>query len=422
MARTVTLGTHVAEEERRGLVRGVGAVLLELGSGVKAIAAVLARAVVCGAIGAAGGDDDPQAKLEALANDLLVTACAADGRVAAVASDQLPEPRIVFGRNASPLLVALDALEGTSNLCVNLTVGTVFSVLPRPDGVRPGTDAFLQPGTRQLCAGYALYGPTTMLVLTTGREVNGFTLDATSGEFVLTHPAMRVRDETREFAINASAARHWDRPVRRYVDECVAGGAGPRGADFDMRWVGSVVSGVHRVLVRGGTLMYPADGADGGGAGLRHVLEASPMAMIVEQAGGAASTGRGRRLDVVPESLDSRVPVILGSVVPDVHRVLARGGTVMYPADGNGGGTGLRHVYEASPMAMIVEQAGGAATTGHGRLLDVVPGGLDARVPAILGPVREVERIVAYHADPDGGRDRPYTSPLFNVRSLLRET
>ncbi len=348
MPRTTTLGSYVAEQERRGLVRGLGTVLLEVASGVKAIAAVLARAVVCGAIGAAGSDD-PQAKLDALANDLLVAACTADGRVAAVASDQLAEPRMPFGRRASSLLVALDALDGPSNLCVNVTAGTIFSVLPRPEGVPLGAAVFLQPGARQLCAGYALYGPSTMLVFTTGREVNGFTLDATAGEFVLTHPAMRVRDDTREFAINASTARHWDRPVRRYVDECVAGGAGPRGADFDTRWVGSVVPDVHRVLVRGGTLMYPVDAADGGGAG-------------------------------------------------------------------------LRLVYEASPMAMIVEQAGGAASTGRGRLLDVVPGDLAERVPVILGPVREVQRIVAYHADPEGGRDRPYTSPLFNARSLLRDT
>ncbi|HEX9049077.1 MAG TPA: class 1 fructose-bisphosphatase [Anaeromyxobacter sp.] len=356
MSRTRTLEAHVNEEERRGLPGGVGGLLLDLASGIKAISAVLARAVVCGAIGALGGDD-PQARLDLLANDLLLSACATGGHVAAVASEELPEPKLVFGRHASPLVVALDALDGSSNLCVNVTVGTIFSVLPRPEGVELGPAAFLQAGQRQLCAGYALYGPSTMLVVTTGGAVNGFTLDAGAGEFVLTHPAMRISEDTREFAINASAARHWDRPVRRYVDECVAGGAGPRGADFDMRWVGSVVPDVHRVLVRGGTLMYPGDG------------------------------------------------------------VAADGGAV--PATG---GASLRLVYEANPVALLVEHAGGGASTGRGRVLELVPRDLAERAPVILGPAREVERIVSYHADPDGSRDRPYTSPLFNARSLLRET
>ncbi len=359
--RTTTLGNHLAQEERRGLANVVAGLLLDLGKGVKAVSAVLARAVVCGAIGAAGGDD-PQTRLDAIANDLLLSACATDGHVAAFASDVLPEPRVFFGRQSSPLLVAVDALAGTSNLCVNVTVGTMFSVLPRPDGAPLGPEAFLQPGARQLCAGYALYGPSTMLVLTTGHEVNGFTLDLAAGEFVLTHPHMRIPEESREFAINASTARHWEKPLRRYVDECVAGGAGPRGADFDMRWVGSIVPDVHRVLVRGGTLMVPGDAENGGGNG----------------------------------------------------------------AGGNGGApdraAGLRLVYEANPIAMIVEQAGGAASTGRGRVRDVVPRDLAQRSSVVLGSAREVERIVAYHADPDAGVDRPYTSPLFNARSLLRET
>jgi fructose-1,6-bisphosphatase I/sedoheptulose-1,7-bisphosphatase/fructose-1,6-bisphosphatase I len=353
MSPTRTLATHVVEEERRGLARGLGGLLLDLASGVKAISAVLSRAVVCGAIGAIG-EGDPQTRLDLLANDLLLSSCAAGGHVAAVASEELPEPRLVFGRQASPLLVALDALDGSSNLCVNVTVGTIFSVLPRPEGVPLGPAAFLQPGARQLCAGYALYGPSTMLVVTTGGAVNGFTLDTGAGEFVLTHPDLRIR-EARELAINPSTARHWDRPVRRYVDECVAGNAGPRGADFDMRWVGSVVPDVHRVLVRGGALVYPGDGAANGGAN-------------------------------------------------------------------GGGGATLRLVYEASPVAMIAERAGGAASTGRGRVLDLVPRDLADRTPVVLGSPREVDRIVSYHADPDGARDRPYSSPLFNARSLLRET
>jgi len=350
MAQTKTLASHFTGGERRD---GVGAVVDDVAAGVKAVSAVLARAAVCGAVGGAGGENvhgEPQQKMDVLANDLLLDACVRGGHLAAVVSEEMPEPHLVFGRHANPYLLAMDPLDGSSNLCVNVTVGTIFSVLRQPEGVPLGAGSFLQPGARQVCAGYALYGPCTMLVFTTGREVSGFTLDPAAGEFVLTHPAMRIPEGTREFAINASNARHWERPVRRYVDECVAGCAGPRGADFNMRWVGSMVADVHRLLVRGGTFMYPRDTKD----------PARPAK--------------------------------------------------------------LRLLYGASPMAMLVEQAGGGASTGRARLLDVVPRELHERVPVVLGSRQEVERLVSYHADADGGLDRPYTSPLFNVRSLLRES
>jgi len=348
MVRTTTLASHVLEEER-----GVGDVIADVAAGVKAVSAVLARAAVCGAVRGAAGENvnaEPRRELDALANELLLDACVRGGHLAAVASEELREPQLVFGRHACPYLLAMDPLDGSSNLCVNVTVGTVFSVLRQPEGVPLGVGSFLQPGSQQLCAGYALYGPCTMLVLTTGREVSGFTLDPAAGEFVLTHPAMRIPEESREFSINASNAGHWERPVRRYVDECVAGSAGPRGADFNMRWVGSMVADVHRVLVRGGTFLYPRDAKD----------PARPAK--------------------------------------------------------------LRLLYGASPMALLVEQAGGVASTGRERLLDVVPRALHERVPVVLGSRQEVERLVSYHADADGGLDRPYTSPLFNVRSLLRES
>ncbi|MCW5592986.1 MAG: class 1 fructose-bisphosphatase, partial [Burkholderiales bacterium] len=194
-------------------------------------------------------------------------------------------------------------------------VGSIFSVLRCPDGVtQPRARDFLQPGTSQVAAGYAIYGPTTMLVLTLGRGTHGFTLDRNMGEFILTHPDMTIPAATREFAINASNERFWEPPVRRYVAECVQGKAGPRGADFNMRWIASMVAEVHRILVRGGLFMYPRDTKDPSKPGrLRLMYEANPMAMIVEQAGGAASTGRGRILEVEPTSLHQRVPVILGS-------------------------------------------------------------------------------------------------------------
>jgi len=214
-------------------------------------------------------------------------------------------------------LLTFDPLDGSSNTDVNVSVGTIFSILRCPgERVCPNTEAFLQPGVQQVAAGYALYGPSTMMVLTTGRGVNGFTLDADIGEFILTHPDMTIPEETREFAVNASNMRHWEAPVKRYVDEALAGKEGPRGEDFNMRWIASMVAEVHRILTRGGIFMYPIDAkmkATGTEGKLRLMYEANPMSMIVEQAGGASSTGRERIMELKPEALHQRVPVILGS-------------------------------------------------------------------------------------------------------------
>lgn len=349
-----TLGRFVEEERRRGAAADVGALLLDLAAAVREIAALLSRGRLAGALGDVGtenGQGEQQKKMDVLANEILLRAFEPGSRVAAVASEELDEARVAPGeRPRGDHLLVFDPLDGSSNVDANITVGTIFSILPRPAGREGATDAFLQPGARQVCAGYALYGPSTMLVLTTGRGVQGFTLDGAAKEFVLTHPDLRVPEETREFAINASNERFWEPPVRRYVEECLAGRGGPRGADFNMRWVASMVADVHRILVRGGVFMYPRDTKD--------------------------PTRPGR----------------------------------------------LRLLYEASPMAMIVEQAGGLASTGRVRLLDVVPRTLHERVPVILGSRREVERLVEYHAAHDGGLGRPYTNPLFNVRSLLRKT
>ncbi|NTV96501.1 MAG: class 1 fructose-bisphosphatase, partial [Thiobacillus sp.] len=212
-------------------------------------------------------------------------------------------------------LLLFDPLDGSSNVDINISVGSIFSILRAPVPNRAAAmEDFLQPGTKQVCAGYALYGSSTMLVLTMGHGVNGFTLDREVGEFLLTHPDMKIPADTREFAINASNRRFWEPPVQRYVEECLAGTEGPRGKDFNMRWVASMVAEVHRILTRGGVFMYPRDTKDPSKPGkLRLLYEANPMGYIVEQAGGAVSTGYERILEIQPEGLHQRVPVILGS-------------------------------------------------------------------------------------------------------------
>jgi fructose-1,6-bisphosphatase I len=220
-------------------------------------------------------------------------------------------------------LLVFDPLDGSSNIDVNVSVGTIFSVLRCPDGIEnPTAEDFLQPGSTQVCAGYALYGPSTMMVLTTGNGVNGFTLDQNIGEFILSNPNMTIPTDTKEFAINSSNMRFWEEPVRRYVDECLSGTTGERDKDFNMRWIASMVAEVHRILIRGGIFMYPKDTKDPSKPGkLRLLYEANPMSFIVEQAGGMSSTGRDRIMDIDPDGLHQRVPVILGSK-NEVQRVV----------------------------------------------------------------------------------------------------
>lgn len=356
MTNKTTLARFVIEEQRRvgGATGEFSALLLDLATALKQIASLIARGRLAGALGDADTDNsqgERQKKLDVLANEILLRACEWGGLLAAMASEEMEAPYLVPGRYPrGKYLLVYDPLDGSSNLDVNVSVGTIFSILQRPEGCdEPGVEAFLQPGSRQVCAGYAIYGPSTMLVLTTGSGVNGFTLDPAVGEFVLTHPGLRVPEETREFAINASNQRFWEPPVRRYVEECLDGRTGPRGVDFNMRWVASLVAEVHRILLRGGVFLYPRDRKE------------------------PSRPGR------------------------------------------------LRLLYEVSPAAMIVEQAGGMASTGRGRILDVAPRSLHERVPVILGSRAEVARLVRYHAEHDAGMDRPYTNPLFNVRSLLRE-
>jgi len=214
--------------------------------------------------------------------------------------------------------LVFDPLDGSSNIDVNVSVGSIFSILRAPEHLANGgplTDKdFFQPGATQAAAGYALYGPTTMLVLSVGNGVAGFTLDPVMGEFMLTHPDLRVPEDTNEFAINASNSRFWEAPVKRYVDECLAGKTGPRGKDFNMRWIASMVAEAHRILMRGGVFMYPRDTKDASKPGrLRLLYEANPVGFIMEQAGGRASTGQQPMLSVQPTSLHQRIGLVFGS-------------------------------------------------------------------------------------------------------------
>jgi fructose-1,6-bisphosphatase I len=247
---------------------------------------------------------------------VLIEANEWGGHLAAMASEEMEGIHVVPNRYPQgEYLLLFDPLDGSSNIDVNVSIGTIFSVLKKPEGGQGVSEQdFLQPGARQVAAGYCIYGPQTTLVLTVGSGVAMFTLDREQGSFVLTQENVQIPHDTKEFAINMSNLRHWDAPVRRYIDECLAGKEGPRGKDFNMRWVASMVADVHRILTRGGIFLYPWDKREPEKPGkLRLLYEANPMGWLVEQAGGAATSGRQRILDVQPKNLHERVSVILGS-------------------------------------------------------------------------------------------------------------
>jgi fructose-1,6-bisphosphatase I len=259
---------------------------------------------------------ETQKALDVISNDLFIDTIQQSGFVAGVASEEMDDILLTNSDAslANQYLLLFDPLDGSSNVNVNISVGSIFSVLKAPNRT-PVLADFLQSGTAQVCAGYALYGTSTMLVLTIGKGVNGFTLDKASGTFYLTHPNMQIPKQTQEFAVNVSNYRFWQSPIQRYVDECLLGKEGERGKDFNMRWVASMVAEVHRILMRGGLFMYPQDSKPQTQQGkLRLLYEANPMSFIVEQAGGAASTGSQRILELTPTQLHQRVPVILGSL------------------------------------------------------------------------------------------------------------
>jgi len=332
-------------EEPHG--RDLAALLVDVAAVVKAISAAVGKGPLVGLASLAGSENaqgESQKKLDLLADELFARGVEWSGLVGALASEEREEVHFVEGKGR--LALVFDPLDGSNNLDVNLPVGSIFSVLALPETDR-GSTAVLQPGSRQLAAGYAIYGPSTQIVITVGRGTHGFTLDREIGNFVLTHPDIRVPEEGSDYLINASNRRFWEPPIRRYVDECKAGKEGPRGRDFNTRWVASMVADVHRVLLRGGIYLYPRDQKE--------------------------SNREGR----------------------------------------------LRLLYEANPMAMIIEQAGGAASTGRGRILNVQPERIDQRVPVILGSRAEVARVERYHQEFDRGEDKPYSSPLFGERSLF---
>jgi len=271
-----------------------------------------------GALDSVNIQGETQKKLDVLSNEILLEANEWGGNLAALASEEMDDPRpIPTHYPRGEYLLLFDPLDGSSNIDVNISVGTIFSVLRCPkleSGAycEPDEKAFLQPGTEQVAAGFAVYGPTTVFVLTVGDGAHGFTLDRETYTFVLTHPDIKISEDTQEFAINVSNQRRWEPPVRRYIDECLAGKEGPRGKDFNMRWVASMVADVFRVLSRGGIFMYPRDSKNKEGR-LRLMYEANPMAFIVEQAGGAATDGKTRILELRPKGLHQRVAVVLGS-------------------------------------------------------------------------------------------------------------
>jgi fructose-1,6-bisphosphatase I/sedoheptulose-1,7-bisphosphatase len=328
----------------------LAALLVDITAAIKAIAAMTAKGALGGYWGREAGDGP--VKVDLLAHEEILRSCEWGGQLAGMMSRKMARPHPIPPGQArdqrGKYLLLFDPLGASSNFDLNASVGTVFSVLPHRGG-EPAMKDYLRPGRELAAAGYAIYGPATMLVLTVGKGTHAFTLDREIGNFILTHPDLRVPDDTNEFAIDSSNARFWEKPVQRYVAECQAGKAGVREHDFNMRWIASMVADVHRILMRGGIFMDP------------HATNDPPR--------------RG----------------------------------------------GLRLMYVAAPMALIVEQAGGLASTGRRRLLDLEPADLREHAPVILGSRNEVERIERYHKEFDEGTDQPYESPLFNERSLFRD-
>ncbi|MBB1162436.1 class 1 fructose-bisphosphatase [Aquariibacter albus] len=351
-----TLSKFLIEELRGGSeAPDLGALLVDVAAAVKAIAAMAGK----GALGLPPpGAETAGGGLEHLARQTLLQACEWGGLVAGMATPALEAPYALPPQyRRGPFLLLFEAIEDSGDRVGNAAVGTLFSVLRHAGEAVPQAEAFLQPGVRQLAAGYAIYGPATMLVLTVGRGTHGFTLDREVGNFILTHPDLRIPAEGGECAIDASHERFWEPPLRRYVRECKAGRAGERGRAFSLRWIDSTVAAVHRVLTVGGVFMVPR-------------MRADPDAPVDE---------------AVPQD-----------TLP------------------------LHQLCGVNPVAWLVEQAGGRASTGRGRVLEVEPKALHARVPLILGSCDEIERIERYHAEHDSGADEAYVSPLFNQRSLYR--
>jgi fructose-1,6-bisphosphatase I / sedoheptulose-1,7-bisphosphatase len=321
--------TQYLIDHRRRFPEATGdfnALILDVALACKAIAKAVACGELGGTLGRQQGENgvpvnvqgEQQMKLDVLANEIFLRMNEWGGHLAGMASEELERPHPVPGEYPrGKYLLLFDPLDGSSNIDVNVSVGSIFSVLRAPQEAMRGEleeAHFLQPGRQQIAAGYALYGPATMLILTVGDGVAGFTLDPVLGEFMLTHPQLQIPAETQEFAINASNRRFWEPPVQRYVEECQAGRDGPRAKDFNMRWIASLVAEAHRILMRGGVFLYPRDSKDPARTGrLRLLYEANPIGFVIEQAGGRASTARRSVLDVQPDALHQRVGLVFGS-------------------------------------------------------------------------------------------------------------
>ena len=282
----------------------------------KTISQLLRKGALADILGEAGNQNvqgEEQKKLDVLANDLLLEALANNAHCAGVASEELDDATPANADGS--LLVLFDPLDGSSNIDINMAVGTIFSILPyQRQGQISANSDFLQAGNQQLAAGYLLYGTSTVLALTIADNVVMFSLDPDSNDYVLIEEDVQIDADTSEYAINASNYRYWQAPMQQYIDELIAGKTGVRGRDFNTRWVAAMVGDVHRILCRGGLFTYPFDTKDANKAGkLRLMYEANPMSLLVERAGGAATDAVQRILDIEPTDIHQRVPVVLGS-------------------------------------------------------------------------------------------------------------
>lgn len=325
--KKTTLTQYLIEERRRypDADGQFNALILDVALACKAISAAVAQGELADLHGnyQEAGDEsvniqgETQKKLDVLANDYFIQMSEWGGNLAGMASEEMEAPYPIPKRYPKgKYLLVFDPLDGSSNIDVNVSIGSIFSVLRQEGPARDSVydEDFFQPGNQQVAAGYALYGPTTMLVLSVGQGVVGFTLDPVLGEFILTHENITISPDTQEFAINASNSRFWEPPIKRYIGECLEGEPGPRGKNFNMRWIASMVAEAHRILMRGGVFMYPRDNKDPSKAGkLRLLYEANPIGFLIEQAGGRISTGRAPLLEVQPDNLHQRIGVILGS-------------------------------------------------------------------------------------------------------------
>lgn len=316
----VTLAQHLQQSSH--LPSSLTQVIETIAKTCQKIDQALQRGALAGILGSAEHENvqgETQKKLDVISNDLLINALQQHPAVAGLASEELDD--MTPGQANGEYLVLFDPLDGSSNIDINMCVGTIFSILKAPQSPCK-TEDFFQNGRQQVAAGYVMYGPSTMMALTTGQGVQMFTLDPATQQFILTVEKAVIPEQTQEFAINASNQRHWEPEVQRYIAELLAGKTGVRGKDFNMRWVACMVGDVHRILTRGGIFLYPYDLKDPKKAGrLRLMYEANPMSFLVEQAGGRASTGRADILDVAPNNLHQRIPVILGSK-EEVERVV----------------------------------------------------------------------------------------------------